>query len=58
VKKTRKAKKARRPKNNVRALPPEIKYDWLADVDEQSYQWKWNKTITAKYPGQWVKAAA
>jgi DNA polymerase III sliding clamp (beta) subunit (PCNA family) len=58
VKKTRKAKKAKRPKNNVRALPPEIKYDWLADVDEQSYQWKWNRTTTAKYPGQWVKAAA
>jgi DNA polymerase III sliding clamp (beta) subunit (PCNA family) len=58
VKKTRKSKKTRRPKNNVRALPPEIKYDWLADVDEKSYQWKWNKTITAKYPGQWVKAAA
>jgi DNA polymerase III sliding clamp (beta) subunit (PCNA family) len=58
VKKTRKAKKARRPKNNVRALPPDIKYDWLADVDEKSYQWKWNKTVSAKYPGQWVKAAA
>jgi DNA polymerase III sliding clamp (beta) subunit (PCNA family) len=58
VKKTRKAKKTRRPKNNVRALPPEIKYDWLADVDEKSYQWKWNKTVSAKYPGQWVKAAA
>jgi DNA polymerase III sliding clamp (beta) subunit (PCNA family) len=58
VKKTRKAKKVKRPKNNVRALPPEIKYDWLADVDEKSYQWKWNKTVSAKYPGQWVKAAA
>jgi DNA polymerase III sliding clamp (beta) subunit (PCNA family) len=57
VKKTRKAKKAKRPRS-AKALPPEIKYDWLADVDEQSYQWKWNRTTTAKYPGQWVKAAA
>lgn len=37
------------------SLPKESRYDWLADVDEDLWEWKFSKGTSSKYPGRWVR---
>lgn len=44
-------------KSEIPELDPDHKHDWLADVPEQFYEWKWNRR-GSMFAGTWRRKAA